>query len=128
MAVAQDGNELVAGLLAKLLRNSADNDTVEVFNPSLDVQKITINRTVNVGEQVMFEIVVHNTGKVILNDVTVRENSFDGLTYDSFIDYYGVWTKNGDLSWTLNAPLYAGERDRTYEGNRAAHVSGCPRR
>ena len=27
----------------------------------------------------------------------------------SFIDYYGVWTKNGDLSWTLNAPLYAGE-------------------
>ena len=89
--------------------NKTDNDTVEVLVPSLDVQKITINRTVNVGEQVMFEIVVHNTGKVILNDVTVRENSFDGLTYDSFIDYYGVWTKNGDLSWTLNAPLYAGE-------------------
>ena len=89
--------------------NKTDNDTVEVFNPSFDVQKITINRTVNVGEQVMFEIVVHNTGKVILNDVTVRENSFDGLTYDSFIDYYGVWTKNGDLSWTFNAPLYAGE-------------------
>ena len=89
--------------------NKTDNDTVEVLNPSLDVQKITINRTVNVGEQVMFEIVVHNTGKVILNDVTVRENSFDGLTYDSFIDYYGVWTKNSDLSWTLNAPLYAGE-------------------
>ena len=89
--------------------NKTDNDTVEVLNPSLDVQKITINRTVNAGDQVMFEIVVHNTGKVILNDVTVRENSFDGLTYDSFIDYYGVWTKNGDLSWTLNAPLYAGE-------------------
>ena len=89
--------------------NKTDNDTVEVLNPSLDVQKITINRTVNVGEQVMFEIVVHNSGKVILNDVTVRENSFDGLTYDSFIDNYGLWTKNGDLSWTLNTPLYAGE-------------------
>ena len=89
--------------------NKTDNDTVEVLNPSLDVQKITINRTVNVGEQVMFEIVVHNSGKVILNDVTVRENSFDGLIYDSFIDNYGLWTKNGDLSWTLNTPLYAGE-------------------
>ena len=89
--------------------NKTDNDTVEVLNPSLDVQKITINRTVNVGEQVMFEIVVHNSGKVILNDVTVRENSFDGLTYDSFIDNYGLWTKNGDLSWTLNTPLYTGE-------------------
>ena len=89
--------------------NKTDNDTVEVLNPSLDVQKITINRTVNVGEQVMFEIVVHNSGKVILNDVTVRENSFDGLIYDSFIDNYGLWTKNGDLSWTLNTPLYTGE-------------------
>ena len=89
--------------------NKTDNDTVEVFNPSLDVQKITINRTVNVGEQVMFEIVVHNTGKVILNDVTVSENSSDGLTYDSFVDYYDVWTKNSDLSWTLNSPLYSGE-------------------
>ena len=79
---------------------------------SLDVQKITINRTVNAGDQVMFEIVVHNLGQVDLTNVVVREDTFTGLVYDSFIDYDGVWTKNGDLSWNLTTPLRAGE----YEG------------
>ena len=89
--------------------NKRANDTVEVLNADLEVQKITINKTVYVGEKVMFEIVVHNAGKVILNGVTIHENSFDGLVYDSFIDQYNLWTKNSDLSWTLNTPLYAGE-------------------
>ena len=89
--------------------NKTANDTVEVLQPKLEVQKITVNRTVYVGEKVKFEIVVHNAGKVVLNDVTVRENSFDGLIYDSFIDNNNLWTKNNDLSWTLNTPLYAGE-------------------
>ena len=94
---------------SKEIPNKKANDTVEVLKANLEVQKVTINRTVYVGEKVMFEIIVHNAGKVILNDVTVRENSFDGLSYDSFIDNYNLWTKNSDLSWTLNTPLYAGE-------------------
>ena len=94
---------------SKEIPNKKANDTVEVLKANLEVQKVTINRTVYVGEKVMFEIIVHNAGKVILNDVTVRENSFDGLSYDSFIDNYNLWSKNSDLSWTLNAPLYAGE-------------------
>ena len=71
--------------------NKTANDTVEVLQPKLEVQKITVNRTVYVGEKVKFEIVVHNAGKVVLNDVTVRENSFDGLIYDSFIDNNNLW-------------------------------------
>jgi len=55
------------------------------------------------------EIVVHNLGQVALINVVVREDSFDGLVYDSFIDYTGLWTKNSDLSWTLNTPLSIGE-------------------
>ena len=94
---------------SKEVPNKTSNDTVEVFKPSLYVQKITINRTVYVGEKVMFEIVVHNTGNVVLNGVTVHENSYDGLVYDSFVDYNNIWTKNSDLSWTLNAPLSVGE-------------------
>ncbi|SDA72335.1 DUF7507 domain-containing protein, partial [Methanobrevibacter millerae] len=89
--------------------NKTANDTVEVLTPGLSIQKITINRTVYVGEQVLFEIIVQNTGKVVLNNVVVSEDSFDGLTYYSFIDYNKLWTKNNDLSWTLNTPLYAGE-------------------
>ena len=60
----------------------------------------------------MFEIVVHNLGQVDLTNVVVREDTFTGLVYDSFIDHSGLWAKNGDLSWTLTTPLCAGE----YEG------------
>ena len=94
---------------SKEIPNKTANDTVEVLTPGLSIQKITINRTVYVGEQVLFEILVQNTGKVVLNNVVVREDSFDGLTYNSFIDYNKLWTKNNDLSWTLNTPLYVGE-------------------
>ena len=89
--------------------NKSDNDTVEVIKPDFTVEKITINKSVLVGEQVMFEIVVHNTGKVALNNVVVREDSFAGLIYDSFIDNTGLWIKNNDLSWKLSTPLYVGE-------------------
>ena len=90
----------------------SSNDTIEVIRPDFAVEKIVINRSVLVGEQVMFEIVVHNLGQVDLTNVVVREDIFTGLVYDSFIDHSGLWAKNGDLSWNLTTPLRAGE----YEG------------
>ena len=60
------------------------------------------------GEQVSFEIVVRNTGDVALNDVFVRELSYDGLTYTSFDDN-GLWTYNGQNVWKLNKVLNLNE-------------------
>ena len=85
------------------------NDNVVVIEPSLSVEKITLNNTVNLGEQVTFEIIVHNTGSTDLTNVVVREDQFDGLTYNSYVDYTGNWKYNGDLTWTLNTPLKPGE-------------------
>ena len=85
------------------------NDNVVVIQPSLSVEKITLNNTVNLGEQVTFEIIVHNTGSTDLTNVVVREDQFDGLTYNSYSDYTGNWKYNGDLTWTLNTPLKPGE-------------------
>ena len=85
------------------------NDNVVVIQPSLSVEKITLNNTVNLGEQVTFEIIVHNTGSTDLTNVVVREDQFDGLTYNSYSDYTGNWKYNGDLTWTLNTPLKSGE-------------------
>ena len=59
--------------------------------------------------QVTFEIIVHNTGSTDLTNVVVREDQFDGLTYNSYSDYTGNWKYNGDLTWTLNTPLKSGE-------------------
>lgn len=80
-------------------KKSAHNNTKvvdsdkPVSNPSISVDKYTINRTVYLGEQTMFEIVVRNTGDVDLNNVFVVEALFDeGLTYNLFYPTKGIWT------------------------------------
>ena len=46
--------------------NKTANDTVEVNKPQYEIEKIALNKTVYFGEQVIFEIVVHNSGKLQL--------------------------------------------------------------
>ena len=78
-------------------------------NPNLTVEKVALEKVLVVNENAEFQIIVHNTGNVALSGVTVFEESFDGLTYNSFRDYTGLWIKNNDLSWTFNDTLYSGE-------------------
>ena len=94
--------------------NGTANDTVEVLEPKLDVEKIALNKTVIVGEQVTFNIVVRNVGDVALGDVCIRELEFEGLIYDSIVDDEGIWVKNDDLSWLLNQKLDVGETRNLY--------------
>lgn len=67
-----------------------------------------MNKSVQIGENVVFEIVLHNTGKIALTNITVVESLFDGLTYVGFVDNTGMWINNG-LSWILNDTLTPGE-------------------
>lgn len=78
-------------------------------NADLTIEKIVLEKLLNVGQKAQFEIIVQNTGNVALSKVTVYEKSFTGLTYDSWNDYTGLWTKNSVLSWTYNDILYPGE-------------------
>ncbi|MBR6025034.1 MAG: DUF11 domain-containing protein [Methanobrevibacter sp.] len=89
--------------------NKTANDTVEVLKPELDVSKITINKIVSIGEEVIFEIIVRNTGEIALNDVVVKESSFDALEYLTWYDDTGLWIKNDDLSWSLKTILVPNE-------------------
>ena len=88
--------------------NKSANDTVEVNKPQYEIDKIVLNKTVQVGEQVIFEIVVHNSGKVAIDNITVVESSFVGLEYVGYLDSTGRWVNNG-LSWTLSDTLTPGE-------------------
>ena len=99
-------NVIVAG--SDETPNKRANDTVEVVSPGLTLQKITINNTVTVGDNVIFEIVVENSGDVTLNNVTVKEIDFEGLEYVTWFDHTGQWIKNEDLSWTYSYPLESG--------------------
>lgn len=64
--------------------NQTSNDTVEVKSKNATVQKITLNQTVSLGEDVSFKIVVTNTGTTDLSEVTITEKNPEGLKYKSF--------------------------------------------
>lgn len=62
--------------------NKTGNNTTKVLKPGINIEKIAINRTVKVGEQVTFEIIVHNTSEEELSNVVVCELNYEGLVYD----------------------------------------------
>ncbi|MBO6109254.1 MAG: DUF11 domain-containing protein, partial [Methanobrevibacter sp.] len=89
--------------------NKTSNDTVNVLKSSYTIEKIVTNSVVLIGDYVTFEIVVHNDGETNLENITITELAFDGLLYDSFIDYHEAWIKNDDLSWTTKDVLSPNE-------------------
>ena len=98
-------NVVVAG--SDETENKTTNNTTKVSEPKLDVQKIALTPIVSVGNQTSFEIVVRNTGEVVLHNVVVEETSYEGLTYDSYVENKD-WTYsviNGKNVWTLNKVL-----------------------
>ena len=91
------------------LTSNASVEVEEIARPEYTIDKVTINRTVNIGENVIFEIIVHNTGKINIHNIVVRDIAGVGLDYVSFIDDEGCWIKNSDLSWNLTESLVPGE-------------------
>ena len=88
--------------------NLTANDSVIVNIAQYTIDKIALYKSVFVGDEAVFEIVVHNTGSVALDNVTVVESSFDGLEYLAYVDPSGKWINNG-LSWTFGDSLAPGE-------------------
>ena len=88
--------------------NKTANDTVEVFEPQYEIAKVALDKSVILGDEVTFEIYVHNTGKVAIDNITINESSFDGLEYVNFVDNSGFWSYDGNLSWTLNTFMAPG--------------------
>ncbi|OEC94613.1 right-handed parallel beta-helix repeat-containing protein, partial [Methanobrevibacter sp. A27] len=64
--------------------NKTTNNTTKVYKPDMTVEKLSLNRTVYVGNQTVFTIVVRNTGDCDLGDVFVVEKAPEGLVYNSF--------------------------------------------
>ena len=102
-----DTNELLsANGLEDGIFVSAD---VEVIKPEYTIEKVALNKTANIGDEVIFEIIVHNIGRVDIANITVRDIPADGLNYLRFIDNENYWSKNSDLSWNLIANLVPGQ-------------------
>ena len=87
------------------------NAEVNVTKPEIKVEKLCLTPSVVLGNQARFEIIVNNTGTVDLSDVTVYEDSFEGLVFDSYeaSDRWIYSYANNVPSWKFNEVLPAGE-------------------
>ncbi|WP_458456535.1 right-handed parallel beta-helix repeat-containing protein, partial [Methanobrevibacter sp.] len=56
----------------------------KMIKHNMSVQKITLNKTVYIGNQTMFKIVVTNTGESNLTNITVHETEYEGLKLADF--------------------------------------------
>ena len=85
---------------------TAENNTT-VYRPDLKVEKIALNKTVYLGNQTIFTIVVTNTGDCELGNIEVTEEIPNGLKYN---DYYGNnWEKVDDYKFKYGDVLKVGE-------------------
>ncbi|MBQ8018450.1 MAG: DUF11 domain-containing protein [Methanobrevibacter sp.] len=79
---------------------------IRVYLPDMAVEKLTLNETVRVDEQVVFTIVVTNTGDCDLANVSVVEEIPIGLAYNSFVG--DGWIKVGDYIFNYTSVLAPG--------------------
>lgn len=86
---------------------SANNTTTYVINPEISVEKLTLNKTVDIGDEVQFTIVVNNTGNVDLDNITLVES------YDSILEFVTItsegWNTTDNITFVYKDKLAVGE-------------------
>jgi len=101
------------------MNTTAQVEVVDNRTANLTVSKISLNRTVVIGNLTIFEIIVTNNGEIDLDNVFVIEDSYgSGLVY---VDYYngtGNWkhmlNSNNKHQFNLIDTLKVGESKRFY--------------
>jgi len=88
--------------------NFTVTNTHVLYVPDMTVQKISLNKTVEVGQQVQFVIIVKNTGECNLTGVYVIDNDYtSGLVFDHMVPN-DDWTFDGN-KFTYGKTLGVGE-------------------
>ncbi|MBQ2653645.1 MAG: DUF11 domain-containing protein [Methanobrevibacter sp.] len=91
---------------SNLTENKTSSNETKVINPDMTVEKLTVNKTVIVGDKVIFTIVVTNTGDTVLGNISVKENIPEGLSYGTF--HGPGWEKVGDYIFNYTGELAPG--------------------
>ena len=86
------------------------NNSVYVGVPEFTVEKVALTKEVKVGDEVIFNVTVTNTGDINLTGVYIQDNEYsNGLEYSDYSDK-GDWTFDGTDKWTYNGKLAPGEK------------------
>lgn len=83
----------------------------EGYVPSFEIEKVPVTPQVFEGSDIVFEIMVHNNGKIPLTNVVITEDLFEGLTYRDYVKS-SFWTyskTDGVNTWTLTSKLLPDE-------------------
>ena len=99
----------------------------DIVQPNLTVSIETINPLIMVGNQTMFEIVVHNTGNIPLTKVNIEEYLYNGLIFHDFIiekRHVGLHSENNTSS-DPRGPTPGTYRERSHLDNE--HSTLCQR-
>ena len=77
---------------------------IDNVSPDINIEKVALNKTVELNNQSSFNIIIKNNGTIMLDNITVYENNYDGLIYNSWKPVNGIWIFNGDSNkptWLL---------------------------
>ena len=86
------------------------NSSVYVGVPEFTIEKVALTKEVKVGDEVIFNVTVTNTGDINLTGVYIQDNEYsNGLKYSDYSDK-GDWTFDGTDKWTYNGKLAPGEK------------------
>lgn len=86
------------------------NNSVYVGVPEFTIEKVALTKEVKVGDDVIFNVTVTNTGKINLTGVYIQDNEYtNGLKYSDYSDK-SIWTFDGTDKWTYNGTLAPGEK------------------
>ena len=90
--------------------NKTANNNTTVYTPDLKVEKLTLNKTVYLGNQTVFTIVVTNTGDCDLGDVCVVESVPAGLKFSGFVG--DAWSTSDNVTFKYAGVLKVNESVR----------------
>ena len=115
-----DAGSVINNVTVEFNENTTDasskNLTTEFRNPQMTVEKIALKATTTVGEQIIFEVIIHNTGNVDLNDIFILDEEYtSGLVYDSH---------RGDFHWDYDAATHKFTTQKTLlqDENATLHI------
>ena len=94
-----DNNQLMIFDFAALFSTDRQNyfifkTKISDINYDLSIVKESLNKTVNQGQNVIFNIIVKNNGTVMLDNVFIKEANFDDLIFTNWQKIKGDWEYN----------------------------------
>ena len=87
--------------------SASGNESVYVKESSFTVEKTALNKTAHIGDNIVYTIVVTNTGNLNLTNITLKEQYPSSL---EFVSFECNWITDDNVTFTLSDNLTVGDK------------------